>query len=147
MPDTPPLHDDLDVHHLINLLAMLPGPDDVPFWNTVDRNGRGSDQEETQLIGDGYLIGKMEVGIRGLLNPQHSDIAYFCEYLLKFFDGERPLLWQHLSHRVAGSGFTDQAGERWTRDLCDTAWRLTVRYSPQGQRTLAENWPNAAKPR
>lgn len=131
--------DDPDMTHLIKLLAMLPGSDDVAFWNTVDRNGRAADGDDSEPTGNGYLLGKMNIGIRHLLN---GDPFSFCQYLLKFFDGDRPSLWTFLDRHVVGSGFTDLAGERWTRDLCDTAWRLLVRYHSSGRDDLDTQWPS-----
>ncbi|MGK3945074.1 hypothetical protein [Streptomyces sp. RP5T] len=138
------LNDDPDAHHLVQLLGMLPGPDDITFWHTVDRNGRRAEQEEAELTGHSCLIKKMEIGIRGLLNPEQGDIAYFCEYLLRLFSGERPLLWEHLNAYVAHSDI-DRAGERWARDLTDTAWQLFVRYGSGGQRALTVNWSAVTK--
>ena len=141
----PTPENDPDMHRLINLLAMLPGPDDITFWNTVDRNGRSAQpgEEETEPIGHGYLLSKMEAAIANLLKqpPSTSGIVYCCEYLLKFFDGDRPQLWTFLNAYVVGRGFTDQAGERFARDLCDTAWRLAVRYQSDGRGYLADKWP------
>ncbi|WP_329538416.1 hypothetical protein OG568_60065 (plasmid) [Streptomyces sp. NBC_01450] len=146
MSNPPHLYDDPDVHHLVQLLAMLPGPDNIVFWNTVDRNGRQADPNEAEPTGNGYLMKKMEIGIHGLLNPERGDIAYFCEYLLRFFSGERPLLWEHLSAHVPHRDI-DRVGERWARDLTDTAWHLLVRYGPGGQPALSDNWPTAIKNR
>jgi hypothetical protein len=133
---------DPDLHRLISLLAMLPGPDDLTFWNTVDRKGRPAEPggEETEPTGNGYLLGKMKIGIANLLKRPVGDISYFCEYLLMFFDGDRPLLWKHLDNHVVGSGFTERAGERFAHDLCDTAWTIAVRYHKSGREELADKW-------
>jgi hypothetical protein len=142
----PVFTDDPDRHRLISLLGMLPDREDIEFWNNVGRNGARVDplgvEEDVKPDLDGYMLGKFEIGIARLFQEptDGAAVAYFCQYLLKYFDGDRPTLWRHINSRLSTGRFTDQAGERFTRDLCDTAWRIIVRYDGRGS-TLEEKWP------
>ena len=136
------LPDDPDLQHLIRLLAPLPGCDNIAFWNNVDTNGTRvdeiSNETDPKPTGDGYLITKMQAGIDHLLK---GDGSYLAQYLLQFFDGHRPQLWEYLNQYVPAGSYTNTAGERWTRELCDTAWRIVINSDQPDAAALATAWP------
>ncbi|MBD0694132.1 hypothetical protein BG452_02750 [Streptomyces sp. CBMA123] len=134
---------DPDFRHLTRLLAMLPGRDDAAFWATVDNGAE-------RIYGPGdpdvpsleYILSKVQSGITQLRKAENpAAIAYFGHYLLMFFDGNRPALWTYLNEQFAAHGGYATTGERYTRDLCATAWRIISNYDPQGDTDLAERWP------
>ncbi|MFF2123451.1 hypothetical protein ACFVXH_39605 [Kitasatospora sp. NPDC058184] len=136
---------DPDLRHLARLLAMLPGRDDIAFWATVD-NGASTIVEPGHTgpgtAGPEYILSKMRSGIAKLNKAEDpAAVAYFSHYLLMFFDGDQPALWKYLNDRFSAHGGRSTAGERYTRDLCDTAWRIIARYDTLGDNDLAELWP------
>ncbi|WP_103529715.1 hypothetical protein [Streptomyces sp. SM12] len=141
------LSESSDRTRLIQLLAMLPGRDDVEFWNQVGRAGAGYDPETSSEDAtpdlDGYVLDKMQSGVDQLLEApgNQGDIALFCHYLLGWFDGERPLLWKYLNRYFLVGDYTDAAGERICRELSDAAWRLYFTCQNGDSNTLREQWP------
>jgi len=133
-PDTDP-----DLAHLIDLLAMLPGPtEDREFWNAV--------QAQTWPATPGteleYIYEKMAAIWRVTRNRDPQTISYLAKYLLFFFSGDKPRLWKILN-RVTSWDFSlrdDDAGRWWAQDVCDTAWALYVRYSHDGDDRWQEKW-------
>jgi hypothetical protein len=135
----PTAADDPDLHHLFQLLRMLPGPRDHPeFWTAVQDQylGFGSDTKP------GYVFEKLSTIWRVAQDPSPENISYLARYLLVFFAGDNPDLWDLLSAVTRGeiSLRHDHAGRWWASDVCETAWTLYVRYnSPPGVEWL-EKW-------
>ncbi|MFJ4192096.1 hypothetical protein [Kitasatospora sp. NPDC089509] len=136
---------DSDLRHLARLLAMLPGREDAAFWATVDNGAKHivkPDDTGQSVGGPEYILSKMQTGITKLNQAKDpAAIAYFGHYLLMFFDGDQPALWKYLNDLFPAHGGHSTAGERYTRDLCDTAWRIIARYDTKGDNGLAERWP------
>jgi hypothetical protein len=136
--DLPDLPNDADLEHLLNLLDLLPGPEDREFWSQVGNKGyRHPDQVDRVE----YIFGNL----RAFLGPlQRTPIASFviprlAEYLLMFFGEDCPPLWNLLDQRLPSIPLpSGMLGQRWANDLCDTAWRLYVRYSADG--SWREKW-------
>lgn len=148
----PPYTRDPDVVHLLHLLSILPGSEDLEFWNNVDAEGylpRPGDQEhELTPSGDGYLLGKLGAGIGSSLLPKAADRSFvqLAQYVLFFFDGDRPALWKLLDRYSPASDFAAEAGRRFVQELCDTAWTIAVRYDHRaGIESLPDKWPWAAR--
>lgn len=144
--------DDPDVQHLLRLLAILPGSDDVAFWNQVDAHGFLSEEEATaenpRPSGDGYLLAKMAVHIRAALSARAHGRTFesLAGYTLMFFYGDHPGLWKALESRVQLAGFNieDGIGRRYAEELCDTALRVATRYNQDYRGSAAEllaKWP------
>lgn len=147
---------DPDVEHLLRLLAILPGSDDVAFWNLVDAHGLLPEDEATaedpEPSGHGYLLGKMGVFIRAALSPDasYSTFEDLAGYTLMFFYGEHPRLWKALEGRVQLPGFDidDLLGRRYAEELCETALRIATRYNRDycaDAVELLEKWPDPTK--
>jgi hypothetical protein len=144
---------DPDAEHLLRLLAILPGSEQVAFWNQIDAHGLLPDAEATaedlEPSGNGYLLGKMTGHIRAALAPDAPDslFASLASYTLMFFWGEHPALWKALESLVPSGSFTGDGGfgRRYAQDLCDAAWKVAVRYH-HGYRAdaaaLLAKWPD-----
>lgn len=144
---------DPHAEHLLRLLAILPGADDVAFWNQVDAHGllpeAEASAEDPEPSGHGYLLNKMTGHIRAALTPDppaHA-LASLASYTLMFFWGDHPGLWKALERLVPSGSFASDGGfgRRYTQELCDAAWTVAVRYD-RGYRADADallaKWPD-----
>ncbi len=143
---------DPDVEHLLRLLAILPGSDNVAFWNQVDAHGLLPEAEATaedpEPSGHGYLLNKMTGYIRAALKPNASDstLESLACYTLMFFWGDHPGLWKALDSVIPARSFASDGGlgRRYAQDLCDAAWTIAERYH-DGYRAdaadLLAKWP------
>lgn len=140
---TDPFVSDPDFQHLARLLAMLPGRDDAAFWATVNNGAqRIYSTGDPEIPDTEYILSKMQNAVTNLRKAEYpAFVAYSGHYLLNFFDGDRPALWAYLDKQFAAHGGSAATGERFTRDLCATAWRIIAKYDPQGDNDLAERWP------
>jgi hypothetical protein len=122
---------DPDLAHLLDLLAMLPGPtEDREFWAAVQNHGRGHPEPVTQNLN--YVYEKMAHIWLMLQEPAPSRVSYLARYMLYFFSGDDPDLWKVLN-RVTSHFFSlddDSTDRWWAADVCRTAWALYVRYGP-----------------
>lgn len=144
---------DPDVEHLLRPLAILPGSDDIAFWNAIDAHGllpkAESTAENPEPSGHGYLLNKMTGHIRAACepNPPHYAFEALASYTLMFFWGEHPGLWKTLESLVPAGSFASDGGfgRRYAQDLCDAAWTVAVRYH-RGYRAdaaaLLAKWPD-----
>ncbi|MGK4586210.1 hypothetical protein [Kitasatospora sp. HPMI-4] len=140
---------DPDLRHLARLLAMLPGRDHTAFWATVNNGAERIvklENADPNAVGLDYILTKMQSGITHLRKAENpAAVASFGHHLLMFFDGDRPALWSYLSEYVLFGSGLPTFGERYARDLCDTAWRIIARYDVQGDNDLAERWPGRVR--
>ena len=63
-------------------------------------------------------------------DPSPQNITYLVRYLMMFFGGDNAELWRILN-RIFHSEIDlrhDEPGRWWTSDVCQTSWRLYVRY-------------------
>ena len=127
---------DPDVEHLLRLLAILPGADDVAFWNQVNAHGLLPQAEEMQQDPapalHGYVLNKMTWHIRAALAPDAGANAFesLAEYTLMFFSGDHPGLWKALGSVAPANSFASDAdfGRRYAEGLCATALTVATRY-------------------
>lgn len=145
---------DPHAEHLLRMLAILPGCDDVAFWNQVDAHGllpaaEASAEDPEPSKHSGYLLGKMTDDIRAALsaNPPGHALAVLASHTLMFFWGDHPALWRALESLVPCGSFTGDGGfgRRYVQELCDAAWTVAVRYD-RGYRAdaaaLLAKWPD-----
>jgi hypothetical protein len=132
-----PVADDPDLTHLFELLRMLPGPrENQEFWTAVQHQAVGND---THL---GYVFEKMTSIWRTFQEPSPERINHLARYLLFFFAGENPELWQILN-TLFHDGLSlrnDEPGRWWASDVCETAWTLYVRYHQPADGQWALKW-------
>jgi hypothetical protein len=143
---------DPHVEHLLRLLAILPGSQDVAFWNQVDAHGLLPDAEAgaEDLVpsGHGYLLNKLTGYIHAALEPDVREhmLESLAAYVLMFFWGDHPGLWKTLDRIIPARSFASDGGfgRRYAQDLCDAAWTVAVRYH-SGYRADADallaKWP------
>lgn len=143
---------DPDVERLLRLLAILPGSDNVAFWNQIDAHGllpeAEATAEEPEASRHGYLLNKMTGYIRAALEPDVRDdmLESLACYVLMFFWGDHPGLWKALDPIIPARSFASDGGfgQRYAQDLCDAAWTVAVRYH-DGYRAdaadLLAKWP------
>ena len=144
---------DPDVEHLLRLLAILPGADDVAFWNQVNAHGLVPQAEEMEQDPapalHGYVLNKMTWHIRTALMPD-ADVNAFeslAEYTLMFFSGDHPGLWKLLCSVAPANSFAsdESFGRRYADELCATALKVATRYhhSYRADATdLLAKWPD-----
>jgi hypothetical protein len=126
---------DPDVRHLLELLSMLPGPEDREFWTAVQHQAL----PDTDL---GYVYEKMSGIWRVIQDPSRQNIIHLARYLMFFFAGDNPELWKILNHIFHDqlSLRNDEAGRWWAADVCKTAWTLYVRYLHLGDERWKARW-------
>ncbi|AZM49208.1 hypothetical protein DMB38_28530 [Streptomyces sp. WAC 06738] len=116
MPDPVTLADDVDLAHLVDLLDILPDPDDDTFWevNGLDIAGKLSFRLKPVLTGTAY--------------PQ--DVDYLAVYVLKYLGrGNRYITVEEITRNLRGIDGVPAAGHAWVEDATRTAWALVTRYS------------------
>ncbi|MET9019221.1 hypothetical protein ABZV93_04485 [Actinopolymorpha sp. NPDC004070] len=98
-----------------------------PTTTPADRHNRYLRDNEAA----GYITSSLGAALtkadrRPLADWTLQDKRYLTQYVLMFFDGERPDLWEVVSERVSMGGgmHPGAAGRRWCQDVCATAWRL-----------------------
>jgi hypothetical protein len=142
--------DDPDVAHLLRLLAVLPGAENVAFWNSIYPDGPEPDGRP--LAGNpepahrGYVLGKMTVSIWEALGAhgQAPNFEYLSRYVMMFFQQDRPKLLEALDAVVPGYEIGEGFGRRFVEELRETAWRVAVRYNAKYQAEPADllsKWP------
>ncbi|WP_439681567.1 hypothetical protein [Embleya sp. MST-111070] len=135
-----------DIEHMLELLAMIPGPDDIDFWNDVNA-GRYTSGPEGGLLDSGYFTGKVRTFLhRYLATGDPVDAAALAKYLLVFFDYDADSLRGAVDFAV-GDAPRLVLGPRWIADMTDTAWRVYVHNGGRHivklpwREVLADKWP------
>lgn len=149
-----PTETDPDIRRMLNLLSMLPGSDEVGFWNAVNsarhRSGTDNADDDVQDGQDGgYAVGKITRYLNEYLKQGDPGIAAtLAGYLIMFFDHDADSLRQTVA-RAVGDLPGDVLGGRWLTDVTATAWRVYVEHGKTSallgaawNRTLAEKWPD-----
>lgn len=142
--------DDPDVAHLLRLLAILPGAENVVFWNSIYPDG--PEPEGRLLDGNpeaafhGYVLEKMTISIREALGAhgQAPDFEYLSRYVMMLFRRDRPRLLEALDAVVPGFEIGEGFGLRFAEELRETAWRVAVRYNAKYKAEpsdLLAKWP------
>jgi hypothetical protein len=122
---------DPDLIHLLRLVALLPLPDDVDFWEQYGEVQNSSNQ------GD-YMRDKIGAHLLQIEDDgdevERRHVEVLTSYLLMFFAAPTPKQLR-LLERVARDFHvdTDNAiGRLWGQDLKATAWKLWVDCSDPG---------------
>lgn len=107
---------------------MLPGPqENQEFGTAVQHEAIGSD------TGLGYILEKLTGIWRTVQEPTPERIEHLARYLLFFFEGENPALWQ-LLNTVTRDHLTmrhDEPGRWWVSDVCQTHGRyMSATFRP-----------------
>lgn len=112
------IHNDPDLHHLRNLIALLPSPDNHGWWSAFAPRHRGY-AEKIRIVGE------------SVADPDPVTLAYACRYLLLFFSDLNEEMWQHMNVAELGLDLGGHAppGRYLAEDICRTAWALYVRYN------------------
>ncbi|KQC35034.1 hypothetical protein [Frankia sp. ACN1ag] len=134
---------------MLKLLAMIPGPDDVWFWNRINEGRyRGhpslepeewSGEDTRGFIDGGYTVKKIIGHLPGTLRGEVQATGLLASYLIVFFDHDSDSLRQAIAVRV-GEGFSGLFGQRWIDDMLATAWRVYVTHPVTPRKDLAETW-------
>jgi hypothetical protein len=119
-----------DHARLYRLLNMLPSADMTSFWEAV---AEASNTSRT------YVFEKMSQGVdfASAPEPEHR-FASFCFYLVNFFGGNKPNLWDNLPGGLAHSDHSPM-GQRLAKDIADTAWRLYVVHQTPAQHDVLKS--------
>src|ERR1700722_1566198 len=105
---------DPDFAHLLDLLAMLPGPtEDRAFWAAVWPRGQAPDHPLAENTD--YVFEKMSAIPITLAEPTPQHVAHLTMYLLIFFAVPDPELWRLLDRVARGWQVSD--GPRSRGDL------------------------------
>ncbi|MFJ9846339.1 hypothetical protein ACIRYZ_39045 [Kitasatospora sp. NPDC101155] len=116
MHDIITLADDPDLAHLVDLIDMLPDPDETSFW--------GQDSSS--------ISGKIGHRLRAVLNGRAyaKDVDYLAVYVLKYLGrGNGHITEEQITKNLTGVGQVPAAGYAWVEDATRTAWTLVNRYS------------------
>ncbi|MFI9240819.1 hypothetical protein [Streptomyces sp. NPDC053079] len=116
MSDHITLADDPDLAHLIDLIDMLPHPEDSSFWGE----------------GDDSIGSKFEYRLKAILRGQGhaTDVDYLAVYVLKYLGrGNKHISQEQITSRLRGAFGLPAAGHAWVEDATRTAWTLVNRYS------------------
>ena len=121
---------DADLEHLLNLLALLPPPQDHDFWFKLAELNCYHERldEAAEQIVSNLRQGIVAVATNSTDDATKGDAAKdLASSCLTYFDGEDPGLWQLLDQTVEYPWTPRRAaGRRWASDVCATAWRLFV---------------------
>jgi hypothetical protein len=139
---------DADIEHMLRLLALIPGPEDVDFWNDIHA-GRRNSGPEGALRDSGYATGKITFNLhRYLTTGEPKFAADLATYLLMIFDHEADSIPAAVDFAI-GNLASGVLGRRWITDMTAAAWRVYARHSdrPTGSSLswhdiLVEKWPN-----
>ncbi len=120
---------DPDLQHLIDLLDLLPGPDDRPFWEDLPSESRTD-----------HLLEKLvpKISILHKSDPLPVEIEDLAKYLMMFFNPNNAAMHDYIGRQTHAVPY-ELAGQHWLNDLQATCWRLYVRYQPGGLRL--SKWP------
>lgn len=116
MRDTITLADDSDLAHLVDLIDMLPHPEETSFW------GEGS----------GSIGRKIGHRLSAVLNGRAyaKDVDYLAVYILKYLGrGNDHITEEQITKNLTGAHSIPAAGYAWVEDATRTAWTLAHRYS------------------
>lgn len=127
-----------NAEHLLDLWDMLPPESDSSFWSELSRAAWGDES---------YFMGKMH-SVRHMLR-QYVDggsrslyaAQYLAQYVLLFFDREKPAVFELLDKVGDVRGEKGRTGRRWAADATATAWRLYVPGRAEIQRSYSEEEP------
>lgn len=119
---------------------MLPDASHTTFWKAV------ADANNTSTR---YVFEKMSkaahhpLGVD--LHSHRPSIGYLCQYLIGFFGGNKPDLWQKIGSAIFSAGGPEWSGlgKAFADDLTSTAWRLLVRYRVPGEGENIRSWTTA----
>ncbi|MFF2123448.1 hypothetical protein ACFVXH_39590 [Kitasatospora sp. NPDC058184] len=116
MPDVITIADDADLAHLVDLIDMLPDPQDTGFW------------------GDGNMSIASKIGhrLRAVLSGRAypKDVDYLAVYVLKYLGrGNGHIPEERIAKNLTGAHGIPAAGHAWVEDATSTAWTLVTRYS------------------
>lgn len=109
------LADDADLAHLVDLIDMLPDPDETTFWGENPN-----------------LAAKIGFYLRAVLAGQAypKSIDYLAVYVLKYLGrGNRHITEGTITANLTGANGIPAAGYAWVEDATRTAWTLVNRYS------------------
>ena len=116
---------DGDLRHLLQLLALLPTPDDDDFWRTFATAESPDDPGAKD-----YILGKLSACIRDVVGDKvtRMDVSELALYTLMFFSKSSPELHSLLGRVTSGFDVDgqDTVGQRWCQDVTATAWGLWV---------------------
>ncbi|MER5641901.1 hypothetical protein ABT095_33815 [Kitasatospora sp. NPDC002227] len=116
MRDTITLADDADLAHLVDLIDMLPSPDETDFWG-----------EEPLAIGKKFAF-RLRAVLTGRAYPK--DVDYLAVYVLKYLGrGNGYITEEQITKSLRGAHGIPAAGYAWVEDATRTAWTLATRYS------------------
>ncbi|MBL7487341.1 hypothetical protein I6A60_00405 [Frankia sp. AgB1.9] len=113
-----------DVHHLLELLDLLPVPDlekKGHFWNEFAVAEAGDRAKPDPH----YIVGKLASWIQDV-NDEPGDAERarrLASYCLHFFDKQGPAVGDVLRGCVDGGEAT---GQRLAQSICEVAWRIYV---------------------
>lgn len=124
------MDDDADLAHLVDLIDMLPEPDETTFW--------GENPNIAGKIGM-YLRPVLE----GRAHPKTVD--YLAIYVLKHLGrGNRHISEAQITANLTGATGIPAAGYAWVEDATRTAWTLVNRYSLPSWRGMYRSEPGHA---
>ena len=109
------LDDDADLAHLVDLIDMLPDPDETTFWG-----------ENPNVAGKiGYYLREV---LAGHAHPKTID--YLAVYVLKYLGRGNPHTSEDkITANLTGASGIPAAGYAWVEDATRTSWTLVNRYS------------------
>jgi hypothetical protein len=121
---------DPDLQHLIELLDLLPGPDERHFWEDLPSESRTD-----------YLLEKLvpKISILHKSDPLPVEVEDLTKYLMMFFHANDAAMYDYIGRHTYALPY-ELAGRHWLGDLQATCWRLYVRYQPGGARL--SKWPH-----
>jgi hypothetical protein len=111
-----------DNEHLYELLGMLPPASEKRFWTAV---------AEDNDVGVGYIFEKMSYTYlyrNGAdPSPYHGVHPGDFSYLIMFFGGDKPLIWEAINYYIFNTAANDSViGQCMARDIAEAAWRVIV---------------------
>lgn len=127
---------DPDLRHLLDLVSLLPAPNDEPsFWERLTAILDNREQPDRGMTD--YVLEKIAIHVSSVQEPSNGEIdgdevCDFTKYLAIFFGAQKPELWKLLSQALTRT--TDEAdglGKAWADDLMRTACVLVTRYSTE----------------
>lgn len=127
---------DPDVQHLLDLLVMIPGRDNVLFWNRVNAGQYSGDSEnEERFIDAGYAVKKIGQYLPRVLRGDAEATADLASYLIMFFDSDSESMRLAVSAEI-GHLPSNVLGRLWIEDMITTAWQVYVTHAGSSSRSL-----------